>query len=113
MATLAMFGGPRTLTPQDADKARVGWPVVTDAERKAVLGVLDSGRFTSNSFGQGEVQLLEADWARFVGTGHCAAVSNGTAAIALALAALDVEPGAEILVPALSFIASAIGPVNR
>jgi dTDP-4-amino-4,6-dideoxygalactose transaminase len=113
MAKLAMFGGTRTVTAAHADRAHVGWPVVTDAEREAALRVLDSGRFTSNSFGKGEVQLLEDEWAQFVGSRYCAAVSNGTAALSLAVAALGLEPGTEILVPALSFIASAIAPVHR
>jgi len=110
---LAMFGGTRTIGAGDTDRATVGWPVVTDAERAAVLRVLDSGRFTSNSMGDGEVQLLEREWAQHVGVPHCAAVSNGTAAIALALEALGLVAGDEFVVPALTFIGSAIGPVQR
>ncbi|WP_409060159.1 DegT/DnrJ/EryC1/StrS family aminotransferase [Streptomyces sp. SYP-A7185] len=112
MTKLAMFGGTRTVTAQDADPALICWPVVTDAERAGALRVFDSGQFTSNNT-DGEVQLLEREWARYVGTAHCAAVSNGTAAIELALAAAGIEPGAEVLVPAFTFIASAIGPVQR
>ena len=62
MPKLAMFGGTRTVTAQDADQALIGWPVVTDAERDAALRVLDSGHFTSNNT-NGEVQLLEREWA--------------------------------------------------
>ncbi|RII13385.1 dTDP-3-amino-3,6-dideoxy-alpha-D-galactopyranose transaminase [Streptomyces sp. YIM 130001] len=110
---LAMFGGPRAVPRERAAKDLVGWPVITDAERHAVVGVLDSGQFTSNNPGSGQVQLLEREWADLVGTAHCAAVSNGTTALELALAAAGVEPGSEILVPALSFIASAVAPVHR
>lgn len=113
MSGLAMFGGERTVRPEHATADLVGWPVVTDAERAAVVGVLDSGRFTSNNPGLGEVQLLEREWARYVGAGHSAAVANGTVAIELALAAAGVEPGAEVLVPALSFVATAVAPVHR
>jgi perosamine synthetase len=113
MTKLAMFGGTRTIGPGGTDRATIGWPVVTDAERAAVLRVLASGKFTSNSMGDGEVQLLEREWAQFVGVPHCAAVSNGTAAIALAMEALGLRPGDEFLVPALTFIGSAIGPVQR
>ncbi|MFD3518627.1 DegT/DnrJ/EryC1/StrS family aminotransferase [Streptomyces sp. NPDC058657] len=112
MSKLAMFGGTRTVTAQDADPSLIGWPVVTDAERDSALRVFDSGQFTSNNT-NGEVQLLEREWAAYVGTAHCAAVSNGTAAIELALAAAGIEKGAEVLVPAFTFIASAIGPVQR
>jgi perosamine synthetase len=113
MSKLAMLGGDRAVPAGVAGRDLVGWPVVTDAERDAVLRVLASGRFTSNSNGDGEVQLLEREWAAYVGVPHCAAVSNGTAAIALAVAALDLAPGDEILVPALTFIGSAIGAVQR
>jgi dTDP-4-amino-4,6-dideoxygalactose transaminase len=113
MTKLAMFGGHRTIGPGDTPRSQVGWPVVTDTERAAVLRVVDSGRFTSNSPGDGEVQLLEREWAEYVGTSHCVAVSNGTAAIALTLGVLDLAPGDEVLVPALTFIGSAIGLVQR
>ncbi len=109
---LALLGGSRSVALDADDRSRVCWPQVTDAERQALLGVLDSGRFTSNN-SDGEVQRLEREWAAFVGVPHCAAVSNGTAAIALAFASLDLDPGAEVLVPALTFVASAIAPVQR
>lgn len=110
---LALFGGRAVLRREDAPRELVGWPVVTDDERAAVLRVLDSGRFTSNTPGTGEVQMLEQEWAAAVGTSNCAAVANGTVAIELALAAAGVGAGAEILVPALSFIATAVAPVHR
>ncbi|MFC7277310.1 DegT/DnrJ/EryC1/StrS family aminotransferase [Paractinoplanes rhizophilus] len=113
MSALAMFGGARAVPEQSIGQALVRWPVVTEDERSAVLRVLDSGKFTSNSMGLGEVQLLEREWAGYVGAPHCAALSNGTAAVALALAALGLQPGDEILVPALTFIGSIAGPVQR
>lgn len=113
MEKLAWFGGKRSLPAADTPASLVGWPVITDDERAAVLRVLDSGRFTSNASGEGEVQQLEREWADFTGSRHCVAVSNGTVAIELALAAAGVEAGAEVLVPALTFIASAVAPVHR
>jgi perosamine synthetase len=113
MGKLAMLGGPRTLTPDQTPPDQVRWPVVTEAERESVLRVLDSGAFTSVAGGPGDIALLEQEWAAFVGVPHCAAVANGTAALELALAAAGVEPGAEVLVPALSFIASAAAPAQR
>ncbi|HEX5120934.1 MAG TPA: DegT/DnrJ/EryC1/StrS family aminotransferase [Pseudonocardiaceae bacterium] len=110
---LALFGGRRALPPDRVDPSSVAWPVVTDAERAAVLRVLDSGRFTSNNPGDGEVQLLEREWAAQVGTAHAAALASGTDALELAMAAAGIEPGAEVLVPALSFIASAVAAVRR
>lgn len=113
MERLAMFGGERHVTVDDADRAALAWPIVTDAERQAVLAVLDGGGLTSVGSGAATVSALEAEWADYVGVGHCAAVASGTAAIEVALAAAGVSPGAEILVPALSFVGSASAPVAR
>lgn len=113
MAKLAMFGGSRTIDRGSVPAEQIRWPIVTEAEHESARRVFDSGSFTSNSTGGGEVAALEREWAEFVGAPYCAAVSNGTAAIELALAAAGIEPGAEILVPALSFVASAVGAVQR
>jgi dTDP-4-amino-4,6-dideoxygalactose transaminase len=110
---LAMFGGHRTVGKELAASECVRWPVVTDAEHDAVRRVMESGGFNSVGAGGGEVERLEAEWAAFTGVAHCAAVATGTAAIELAVAALGVEPGTEIVVPALTFIGSAVAPVQR
>jgi dTDP-4-amino-4,6-dideoxygalactose transaminase len=111
--SLAMFGGARVLAKGGLDPERVAWPVVTEADQEAVRAVLTGGPFTSNDAGKGAVTALQREWAAFVGAAHCAAVSNGTAALALALGALELEPGAEVLVPALTFIGSAVPVVQR
>jgi dTDP-4-amino-4,6-dideoxygalactose transaminase len=54
-----------------------------------------------------EVQELEAAFAQTVGAAGCVAVANGTDALLVALRALGVEPGDEVLVPAFSFFATA------
>jgi perosamine synthetase len=106
---LAMLGGSRAV-PRGCGIPR--WPVVTDREEDALRQVLASGKFTSAASGEREVAALERDWASLVGTRHCAAVSSGTAAISLAIAALGLRPGDEVIVPALSFIASAVAPLH-
>ncbi|WP_328767474.1 DegT/DnrJ/EryC1/StrS family aminotransferase [Streptomyces sp. NBC_00286] len=111
MSRLAMFGGTRTVDADAGASPAAAWPIVTDAEREAVLRVLDSGRLTSVE--RGEVQLLEQEWANYSGVRHCAALSSGTAAIELALVATRLEPGAEVLVPAFSFVATAAAPALR
>ncbi|HET6208870.1 MAG TPA: DegT/DnrJ/EryC1/StrS family aminotransferase, partial [Jatrophihabitans sp.] len=88
------------------------WPEVTGEEEQAVSRALASGRFTVASAGEAEVAGLEREWADYVGTRYCLAVSNGTAALALALAAAGVQPGDEVIVPALSFIASGLAPLH-
>jgi perosamine synthetase len=109
MSGLAMLGGSRAV-PRDCRVPR--WPVVTGLEEEALRQVMASGKFTSAASGEREVAALERDWAGVVGTRHCAAVSSGTAAISLALAALGLRPGDEVIVPALSFIASAVAPLH-
>lgn len=107
---LALFGGapavPRRLR-------NVPWPVITDDDRKAVLSVLDGGRLVSNSDGETEVGDLEREWAEYVGVPHCVGVSNGTVALQLALAGLGIGEGDEVIVPALSFIASGLAPLHQ
>ena len=50
---------------------------------------------------------FEAAWASYLGAAGAIAVANGTDALVVALRALDLEPGDEVLVPAFSFFATA------
>src|SRR5207253_1035061 len=90
----------------------VQWPIVTQADRDAIENVLSSGHFTCFSPGGGAVRQLELEWARFVGTRYAVAVTNGTAALSVALTALGCGPGDEVIVPSLSFVASGIAAVH-
>jgi dTDP-4-amino-4,6-dideoxygalactose transaminase len=54
-----------------------------------------------------EVAEFEAEYARFIGTGHCVGTGNGTDAIEIALRAQGIGPGDECILPANSFIATA------
>jgi dTDP-4-amino-4,6-dideoxygalactose transaminase len=109
MARLAMLGGPRTV-PREL---RVEWPIVTEADERAVLRALRSGRLVANAQGEEEVRGLEREWAAYLGVRHCAAVGSGTAALQLALAALGVGPGDEVIVPALTFSATALAVLQQ
>lgn len=107
---LAMFGGVPAVSP---DQRQVQWPIVTDADKAAVLRVLDSGKFTPTTEGEQEARALEQEWTQFVGVRFAAGISNGTVALALALAALGIQAGDEVIVPAFSFIASAMAPLYQ
>jgi len=72
-------------------------------EKAAVQDVLDSGWIT---MGPRTIEF-EQEFERLLGNGKCVAVSSGTAALHLALLALDIGPGDEVIVPALNFIAGA------
>ena len=54
-----------------------------------------------------EVKAFEDAFASFTGVAHCVGVANGTDALELALRAIDVGPGAEVILPANSFVATA------
>jgi len=80
-----------------------GQPVFDDRERANILDCLNSTRITMGKW----VERLEAEFAAYVGVKHALAVSSGTAALHLALLAVGVLPGDEVIVPALTFVATA------
>lgn len=59
-----------------------------------------------------EVEEFEAEFADYCETGYCVGVSSGTAALSLVLRAAGIGPGDEVIVPAHTFIASALGAVH-
>lgn len=54
-----------------------------------------------------EVAAFEISWAAYTNSPACAGVSSGTSALMLALSAVGVGPGAEVIVPTMSFISTA------
>ncbi|HEV2815260.1 MAG TPA: DegT/DnrJ/EryC1/StrS family aminotransferase [Solirubrobacteraceae bacterium] len=69
----------------------------------AVERVVDDGRFVLGP----EVEAFERDFAAWLGAGRAVGVANGTEAITIALRALGVGPGDEVVVPSFTFYASA------
>ena len=59
-----------------------------------------------------EVEQFETEFADYCESGYCVGVSSGTAALSLALRAAGIGPGDEVIVPAHTFIASALGAVH-
>jgi perosamine synthetase len=82
---------------------RLARPDVGDAELAAVAEVLESGQLTMGR----RVEEFERALARAVGTADAVVVSSGTAALHLALLALGIGSGDEVIVPAYTFPASA------
>ena len=72
--------------------------------RAAFDGVLADGGFVLG----GEVAAFEREFAEYCEVGHCVGVGSGTAALTLSLRAAGIEPGDEVIVPAHTFIASAL-----
>ena len=87
----------------------VAEPILGEEEYANVEAVLDSGRFLQGPM----VAAFEEKWAESVGVEHAVAVSNGTTALQLALNALGLRPGDEVIVPALSFGSSATAVVHQ
>ncbi len=85
---------------------RSAWPRYEDDEIAAVTDVLRSGRVNSLHHGE-RCRQFESALAELCAMPHAIAVTNGTAALELALKALGIAPGDEVIVPARSFMASA------
>jgi dTDP-4-amino-4,6-dideoxygalactose transaminase len=87
------------------------WPVFEQDEIDAAAAVLASGRV--NYWTGEECRRFEEAFAAYTGTRHAISLANGTLALELALYALDIGPGDEVIVPARTFIASASCAVAR
>mgnify|MGYP001828490998 CR=1 FL=1 len=81
-----------------------GWPVIDEREDEALLEVLHGRKWYR---GSGEVaRRFEDAYAALTGARYCIATANGTSALVTSLAALDVGPGAEVILPPYTFIAT-------
>jgi dTDP-4-amino-4,6-dideoxygalactose transaminase len=78
-------------------------PHIGEAEIEAAVAVLRSGMVVQGP----EVAAFEDEFGKVSGTAHCVAVNSGTSALQLALLAMGIGPGDEVIVPSFSFAASA------
>ena len=101
---LAIEGGPAVRT-----EPLPPWPYFAPDEIEAVRAVLASGKV--NYWTGGECGAFETEFARYMGSKHAIALANGSVALELALHALGIGPGADVVVPARSFMATASSPV--
>jgi len=115
MCQLAIFGGKPV-----RQRAFPSWPVFGEGEERALLQVLRSGKWWRYSYGEG-IELREPEagqprsrvaefqeaFASLQGAKYGVACANGTAAIEVALKAMGIGPGDEVIVPAYTFIATA------
>ena len=81
------------------------WPSFSEEEAKAVSNVLISNKV--NYWTGNLCKTFELRYAEWIGVKHAIAVSNGSAALELALKAIKIGPGDEVIVTPRSFIASA------
>jgi perosamine synthetase len=85
------------------DKIPLCTMYIDDEIKEAVLRVIDSGWYVKGENGK----KLEEEFAKFCNAKYGISVSSGTAAIFLALKALDIKNGDEVIVPSFTFIATA------
>ncbi len=90
---------------EDSTIAKGAWPHFEADEIAAATEVLASGRV--NQWTGEKVKAFERAFAAYIGQPHSVAVFNGTVALELALIALGIGPGDEVIVTPRSFIASA------
>ena len=82
----------------------VAKPKLNGNERRYVMDCLESNWISS--IGK-YISAFEDEFARFCGVKHAIATNNGTTALHLALTALGVKSGDEVIVPAVTYIATA------
>src|SRR2546427_8032486 len=100
MSELALFGGRKA-----KGKPFPAWPMYDDKERRALMEVLES-RIWWRTPGTKTLEFERA-FATFHGARHGVAVTNGTAALEVVMAALNIGPSDEVIVPDFTFIATA------
>jgi len=100
---LAVFGGaPVRRRPWPK------WPFATPITQRNVLEVLHSGKWTVSGWSNVSdtfERRLSKGFADFVGRRYCVACSHGSAALSIALQALDVGPGDEVILTGLTWVA--------
>ena len=81
-------------------------PALLEELLEVVARVASAGAFTMGH----ELEAFEAEFAAYCETDHAIGVSSGTEAIVLALRALGVGPGDEVIVPSFTFLATVNAP---
>lgn len=110
---LALNGGPKAVS-----RPLPAWPEWGDAERRALLDVLESGKWWMYAYAAGEmseagqaaarsqVELFEEEFAAAHRVKHGIAVSSGSMALEICVRALNLEPGDEVITTPYTFFAT-------
>lgn len=88
----------------------VNEPLLNGNEKKYLNECIDTGWISSEG---PFVKRLEDNMSAYVGRKHAAAVSNGTVALDLAIEAMELNPGDEVIMPAFTIISCILGLVRR
>lgn len=106
MAKLAINGGEPVVKRSLGKK----WPIFDEREEELLLEVLHSGKWWRGAYSEAsesKVGQFEDAFAKYQDAKYGVAVTNGTQALECALKAAEVEAGDEVIVPALTFVATA------
>lgn len=101
MGHLAITGGDPVRTRPFTE-----WPVYDDREKQALIETLESREW---GIGSTQTESFEREFADFCQAKYAVACTNGTDAIYIALQALGIGPGDEVIIPPYTFIATGIG----
>ncbi len=82
------------------------WPERDETDIEAVVAILRSGKWGSPDLG-GAIKTFDEEFAAYNGSRFAASVVNGSVALRVALLALGVKPGDEVIVPPYTFFATA------
>ncbi|MFB7304102.1 DegT/DnrJ/EryC1/StrS family aminotransferase [Heyndrickxia sporothermodurans] len=91
------------------------WPIYSQSVREELHNVLDSNRWAVSGYWTGEEckeKLFAMEYAKYNNTKYCVPTTSGTNALLIALEALGVGYGDEVLVPALTWLATASVVLN-
>ena len=86
--------------------------LIGDEEVEAVRRVIESGQLFRYRGGEGgETDQFEREWCEELGARHAIAMTSGTGALICGLVGMGVGPGDEVIVPAYTFMSSALAPL--
>lgn len=100
---LALFGGSPLI--KNHEDLRVDWPIVDEKDFEAVKKVWENREFSGR--GSKEIYELERIFSKKFGNKYATALNSGTAALHASLLSVGIEPGDEVIVPNLTFVATA------
>ncbi len=88
-----------------------GYEIFGEEEKKEIMDVLDTGvlfryEFLEQRKGVFKVRQFEENFAKYCGAGHAQAVTSGTTALKVALTALGIGPGDEVITQGFTFVAT-------
>jgi dTDP-4-amino-4,6-dideoxygalactose transaminase len=106
MSELAILGGTPVRTEPYPD-----WPVFDERDVQAVSDVVRSGQWGGHPYPGPQTREFLSRFAEMQGGGYPVAVANGTLTLEVALRAAGIGWGDEVIVPAYTFQATAVGPL--